>query len=132
MNNIKIVTFPDLIFSDCLNILCICPSDIVLKEFQTKLESFEGDCNIYLFEETNYDPERIDYLLSIFKMSNVAIMDLDNLPPFMKDLASYFIAKPKTFWLTNGDGEVYNHISRNRVYNLDFLSNIGGYFETEQ
>jgi hypothetical protein len=32
--------------------------------------------------------------------------------------------------LTNSQDTVYNHISKNRNYTLDFLSNLGGTIET--
>ena len=41
------------------------------------------------------------------------------------------IAKNKTYWLTNSQDSVYNSLSNNKVYNLDFLSNIGDNFENE-
>jgi DNA-dependent RNA polymerase auxiliary subunit epsilon len=40
------------------------------------------------------------------------------------------ISKNKTYWLTNSQDSVYNSLSNNKVYNLEFLSNIGDNFET--
>jgi hypothetical protein len=41
------------------------------------------------------------------------------------------IAKNKTYWLTNSQDSVYNSLSSNKIYNLDFLSKIGDNFETQ-
>jgi len=71
-------------------------------------------------------------LLNVFKMCDLALIDVDNTSPWARDLLSYMIAKPKTYWLTNSQDSVYNSLSNNRVYNLNFLSNIGdNNFETE-
>jgi hypothetical protein len=42
------------------------------------------------------------------------------------------IAKPKTFWLTNGENRVYNKLSINKIQNFEFLTSLGGQFEKEQ
>jgi hypothetical protein len=63
-------------------------------------------------------------------MGGISIWQLQS---WARDLLSYMIAKNKTYWLTNSQDSVYNSLSSNRVYNLDFLSNIGdNNFETEQ
>ena len=69
-------------------------------------------------------------MLTVFNVCNLCIIDLDNSSPQVRMLSSYFIAKPKTYWLTNGEDVVYTHISNNRIYDLDFMSQLGGYFET--
>jgi hypothetical protein len=124
---INIITPPDKIFSDCLNILLIHPSAEIQEELQKSyLTITEKDINLYQFEKNVYSPEDIDWLLSIFNFCDICIFNLDTSSPSVRQLAGYFISKPKTYWLTNGDASVYNHISNNRVYNLDFLN--GGYF----
>lgn len=124
---INIITPPDKIFSDCFNLLLIHPSANLQNELQQSyLTITEKDINLYQFEKQVYSPEDVDWLLSVFHLCDICVFDLDNTSPILKTLSSYFISKPKTYWLTNGDEPVYNHISNNRVYNLDFLN--GGYF----
>ena len=130
MNKINIITPPDKIFSDCLNILLIHPSESIKNELQNILENYENSCNIYVYENKTYDPNEIDWLLTVFNVCNLCIIDLDNSSPQVRMLSSYLIAKPKTYWLTNGEDVVYTHISNNRIYDLDFMSQLGGYFET--
>lgn len=132
MNNINIITSPDVIFSDTLTILAVHPSIALKEELQKQLANYAGGCNVYMFEHSSPSPADIDWLLTVFKTSNITLIDLDNSSSSVRNLASYMIAKPKTFWLTNTQETVYTHISRNRIYNLDFMSNLGGYFETEQ
>ena len=63
-------------------------------------------------------------------MSEVTIIDIDNVPVYAKDLLSYMIAKNKTFWLTKGNNVVYNKLSNNEIKDFKFLSKLGGNFET--
>jgi hypothetical protein len=90
------------------------------------LATTDENINVYHYDKQVYSPEDIDWLLSAFHYAKICIINLDSSDPATRMLASYFIAKPKTYWLTNGDLPLYNHISNNRVYNLDFLN--GGYF----
>jgi hypothetical protein len=131
-NQIKIITAPDILFNDSIQILLVSPSKNLQKELQDKfLSTVDDDVNVYYYNEDEYDKENIKWLLSVFKMSDITIIDLDNCPSTIKELASYMIGKNKTYWLTNAQETVYNHISENRVYTLDFMSTIGGNFETE-
>lgn len=131
-NQIKIITSPDILYNDSVQILLISPSKNLQKEMQDKyLASTREDVNVYYFNDEVYDKENINWLLSVFKMSDIVIIDIDNSPAYLRDLLSYMIGKNKTYWLTNAHDIVYNHISENKVYTLDFMSTIGGNFETE-
>lgn len=89
--------------------------------------------NFYHYNKQIFSYTDIKWLLSVFAMSNIAIIDLDNSPPQVRDLASYMIAKPKTYWLTNATDTVYTLISSNRVYNTSFLSTaLGGNIEKDE
>lgn len=124
---INIITPPDKIFADCFSILLLHPSGEMLEDLQDNFLSItENDVNVYTYDKNIYSPENVDWLLSVFHYANICIFNIDNADSTTRELASYFIAKPKTYWLTNGDQLVYNHISNNRIYNLDFLN--GGHF----
>lgn len=132
MNKVNFITKPDVIYADCLSILLINPTSEVTSQLQSILLKSDVACNVYFYDEKKAAPEDIDWILKTFKLANVCILNLDQAGPEVRQLSSYLIAKPKTYWLTNAEDSVYNHISSNRIYNLDFLSTIGGYFETEQ
>lgn len=127
MNKINLVTYPDHLFNDSYEVLLLYPSKDLQKELQEKfLTHFEDDSNLYLYDKDRYAKEEIDWVLKVFKSVDIVIIDIDNTAPFFRDMLSYFIAKNKTYWLTNAQESVYNHINKNKVYNLDFLLNIGG------
>jgi hypothetical protein len=112
--------------------LLVCPSTKVQDELQkTHFPKAKEDINVYYFDKSSYNKDEIDWLLNVFQQCDVVIVDIDNCPPFIKDAVSFMIAKTKTYWLTNSHDTVYNHISKNKVYTLDFLSKIGDYFATE-
>ena len=131
MNKINIITPPDILFNDGYQMLLVYPTTQLQQELQdTFLSSTKTDVNVYYFDQPNYTTHDVEWLLNIFKMSETIIVDVDNTPPWARDLLSYMIAKTKTYWLTNSQDSVYNSLSNNRVYNLDFLSNTGDNFET--
>ena len=129
MKNINIITPPDKLFNDAVQVLLVYPTTDLKNAIQDKLVDIEDDINIYVYDKENYSTEDIDWLLTIFKMSDIAIIDVDNVQSHTRDLLSYMIAKPKTFWLTKGENRVYNKLSNNKIKDFEFLSKLGGNFE---
>ena len=123
-----------MLFNDSLQLLLVYPSKQLQDELQNNfLSNTNIDINIYVYDKPVYDKNEIEWLLSVFKQCDTAIVDVDNTSFWARDLLSYMIAKNKTYWLTNSQDSVYNSLSNNKVYNLDFLSTIGdNNFETEQ
>ena len=121
-----------MLFNDSLQLLLVYPSKQLQDELQNNfLTNATLDINLYVYDKPVQDKKEVEWVLSVFKQCDVAIVDVDNMSPWARDLASYMIAKNKTYWLTNSQDSVYNSLSSNKVYNLDFLSIIGDNFETE-
>jgi hypothetical protein len=120
MPNITVITPPDKIFNTNKSILLIYPNNSLKSDFQTLVQDWEVDFNLYLYsvEPTEQDH---DWLLSIVKLVDIVIFDVDNATAEVRDLASYIIAHPHTYWLTNSPSPVYNKLSVNRIYDLSFL-----------
>ena len=120
-----------MLFNDSLQLFLLYPSKQIQDELQDKfLTNTNTDVNIYVYDKPVYDKDEVKWMLSVFKQCDVAIVNVDNTSPWVRDLSSYMIGKNKTYWLTNSQDSVYNSLSNNKVYNLDFLSNIGDNFET--
>lgn len=120
MTTINLITSPDRIFNDNQKILLIYPTTEVQTEFQTTvLEHIEEDLDLYIFDIANPSSSDIDWLLVSASMVDKIIVDTDNCDSKIRMLLGYIIAKSKTYWLTNSDDSVYNHLSKNRIYNLD-------------
>ena len=129
MKNINIITPPAKLFNDAGQVLLVYPTTDLKNAIQDKLVDIEDDINIYVYDKENYSTEDIDWLLTIFKMSDIAIIDVDNVQSHARDLLSYMIAKPKTFWLTKGENRVYNKLRNKKIKDFEFLSKLGGNFE---
>jgi hypothetical protein len=130
-SNITLITPPDKINTLEDSILLIYPSKIVKDQFQQIVAEINTSLHVYLYEKTPEDHE-IEWLMDIFHRSTLVLLDIDNCPSRIRDLTSYFIAKDKTFWLTNSGENFYNVISSNRTFNLDFIRNkIGESIEEE-
>jgi uncharacterized pyridoxamine 5'-phosphate oxidase family protein len=122
MSDLKIITPPDILHTNEFSFLLIHPTKIVKEQFQNLISEFNVPFHVYLYEEDN-NPE---WLLTIFKNVDITILDIDNCPPKVRNLTSFFLSKDKTFWLTKSTDSYYNIISRNQIYDLDYLTNILG------
>jgi hypothetical protein len=124
-NKIILITPPDKLFNQNSSCLLIYPSDSVRKETQDILARSENGQNIYIYnvDEENID---VDWLLSVAKMSDVVIFDIDNSDEHVRALASYIVSLPHTYWLTAEDKWLYNKISANRIYGLDAIEHLIG------
>lgn len=132
LNKIKIITSPDRVYDNCPDVLLINPTQERLLQFQEQfLATTNISCNVHLYDHRDYDPNNFAWLLSVFRSSKLTVLDIDNIAPHLQEYIAYFIAQPTTFWLTNIDKPVYNHISKNKIYSFEFLQTLGGNFEKE-
>lgn len=120
MSKINLITPPDKLFTNSQKFLLIYPSNDVKDQFNNLTSSYDHPIDVYLYEQEKIDHD-IDWLLSMTKIADFVILDIDNCPTEIRDLASYIIANQNTFWLTNSNDSYYNKLSINRIYNLDFL-----------
>lgn len=133
-DKILIITPPDKLFNQNNSCLLIYPSNGVRQQFEKLLANSSQGQNVYLYSiEPNIEEEvehDIDWLLTVSKMCETVILDLDNCPLDIRMLGSYLISLPNTYWLTSEDNLMYNKLSPNRIYNLDKIEHlIGGSFE---
>lgn len=134
MTNINLITPPDKVYSDAISVLVVFPSKALQEQIQNEIfPNAKESINVYLYDKPQYTLADTDWLLSVFSLSQIVIIDVDQCPPYVKDLLSFMIAKPKTYWLTNAVDSVYNHISGNRIYNISILSSaLGGNSEESE
>lgn len=134
MTSINLITPPDKVYSDAISVLVVFPSKDLQQQIQNEIfPNAKESINVYLYDKPQYTLADTDWLLSVFTLSQIVIIDVDQCPPYVKDLLSFMIAKPKTYWLTNAVDSVYNHISGNRIYNISILSSaLGGNSEESE
>jgi len=132
VNEILLITPPDKIFNQNQSILLVYPSQNIKTGLQNLLAELQFSYNVYIYDCEYKEEHDIDWLLTVSKFSDVTILDIDNCQSTIRDLCSYLVSLPNTYWLTNSENSVYNKLSSNRIYDLDFLENkLGGNFEKE-
>jgi len=91
--------------------------------YATALDSPDGDTTVD--QEFGLYPiaaiSEKDNSYSIVDTDLYTILDIDNLDTIERNLATYFVSLPNTFYLTNDEVTPYNILSVNRIYNLDWL-----------
>ena len=115
---INLITPPDKLFNLNLGYLLIKPSAKVKMQFQQILSQSIDDINVYIFDDDDAD---IEWLLSVSQQADVIIIDIDNCDVITRNFLSFLLAQPNTFYLTNDEVTPWGLISRNRIYNLDWI-----------
>lgn len=129
MTKLTVVTPPDRLYTNNTSFLLIYPSNLIKEQFEQAISEFDCNFTIYIYnqEDTLHD---VDWLLSYCSVADFVILDIDNCPSNIRDLASYIVANTNTYWLTRSDRTFYNKLSANRIWHLDFLrEQIGGKLE---
>lgn len=122
MSNIKLITPPDKLYSQEYSFLLIYPSTVVKSEFQDLISKLDKPFHVYWYD----DDQDVEWLLDVFHLVDIVIIDIDNCTSKIRDLTAYFLTKDKTYWLTNSGENYYNKLSSNRIFALDSLSEIIG------
>ena len=128
MSDITLITPPDQIYSDVYSYLLIHPSKNIKAQFNNIMSQIDDSVHIYLYEP---EEPNVEWLLGTISKVDTIILDVDNCPSEISCILGYIIAKPKTYWLTNGENMYYNKLSNKRVYNLDFITTGGNFEETK-
>lgn len=127
MTKVNIITPPDKLFNRSFSVLLISPRKELLQEIQDQVLPFwEFTSNLYYYDKEIYNKNDTNWLLDVFNLSDLTLLDIDNSPIYIRNLSSFFISYEKTYWLTNDQNPVYNHLSNNRIYNAQFMLDIGG------
>ena len=131
MHKITLITPPDKIFNSDYTFLLIYPKDDVKQQFLRSISYVDLPLTVYEYEKDALEHD-VDWLLSVCKLADIVIFDIDNTPPEIREIAGYIISNSNTYWLTNSTTSYYNKLSVNRVYNLDFIQQkLGEYIETQ-
>jgi len=118
LGKITVITPPDKLFNMSLSYLLVKPSLQVKEQFQAILSHSIDDLNVFIFDQEEHD---IGWLLSIAHQADIVILDIDNCDPITRSFATFLLAQPNTHYITNDEITPYNLISKNRIYNLDWI-----------
>jgi hypothetical protein len=118
LGKITVITPPDKLFNLTLGYLLVQPSTHVKQQFQTILSQSIEDINVFIYDTEDTD---ISWMLSVAQQADCVIIDVDNCDPITQKFVTFLIAQPNAHYITRDDTTPYNLISKNRIYNLDWL-----------
>jgi hypothetical protein len=118
LGKINLITPPDKLFNLNPGYLLIKPSTKVKMQFQQLLSQSDDDINVYIYDT---DESNIEWMLSVSQQADTIIIDIDNCDPITKQFVSFLLAQPNTHYLTTDEITPWGLISRNRIYNLDWI-----------
>lgn len=118
LGKITVITPPDKLFNLTLGYLLVQPSTHVKQQFQTILSQSIEDINVFIYDTEDND---ISWMLSVAQQADIVIIDVDNCDPITQKFVTFLIAQPNAHYITRDDTTPYNLISKNRIYNLDWL-----------
>jgi hypothetical protein len=118
IGKINLITPPDKLFNLNPGYLLIKPSTKVKMQFQQLLSQSIDDLNVYMYDTDEVD---IEWMLSVSQQADFIIIDIDNCDSITKQFVSFLLAQPNTHYLTSDEITPWHLISRNRIYNLDWI-----------
>jgi hypothetical protein len=118
LGKINLITPPDKLFNLNPGYLLIKPSTKVKMQFQQLLSQSLDDLNVYIYDT---DESNIEWMLSVSQQADIIVIDIDNCDAVTKQFVSFLLAQPNTHYLTTDEITPWHLISRNRIYNLDFI-----------
>jgi hypothetical protein len=118
LGKINLITPPDKLFNLNPGYLLVKPSTKVKMQFQQLLSQSIDDLNVYIYDT---DESNIEWMLSVSQQADIIIIDIDNCDDITKQFVSFLLAQPNTHYLTSDEITPWGLISRNRIYNLDWI-----------
>jgi hypothetical protein len=113
MSKIKIITAPDKVFDQALSITVVCPGEALKASLQNYLTSTDLDINIYL-----HDTENIEWLLTVARMSNYILIDIDNCDIYTSHFLGYLLTLPNTYYKCEHMKVKWDLLNKNRFYDF--------------
>lgn len=116
---IKLVTAPDIVYDQAYTFLAVCPSDSVKSSLQKYLANRLDDCVVYLY---NGEEQNIKWLLTVAKMSDIILIDMDNCTEEVSHFLSYLLTLPATYYKCEHMRAPWDIINKNRFYDFPNLN----------
>ena len=120
LGKITVITPPDKLFNSTISYLLVKPSVQVKQQLQSIMSQSIDDINVFIFDDGDTD---IDWLLSVALQTDLIIIDIDNCDRVTKQFVTFMIAQPNVYYITSDDLTPYGLISKNRIYDLEFIVN---------
>ena len=119
LGKITVITPPDKLFNLTLGYLLVKPSVHVKQQFQAILSHSLDDLNVFIYDQEETD---VSWLLGVAQQVDIVIVDVDNCDETTKKFVTFMLAQPNAHYITSDEITPYNLISKNRIYNLDWIA----------
>lgn len=121
LGKINLITPPDKLYNSNISYLLVKPSTKVKLNFQNMCSELDEDINVYVFDEIESD---IDWLLGTSQIVDFVIIDIDNCDQLTKLFVPLMLTQPNAHYMTTDEITPYNLVSRNRIYNFDWITEV--------
>lgn len=121
LGKINLITPPDKLYNSNPAYLLVKPSTNVKVQFQALLSQLGDDINVYVFDDDEVD---IDWLLAVSQTADYVIVDIDNCDSTTKLFVALILTQPNAHYMTSDEVTPWQLISRNRIYNLDWIAEV--------
>ena len=118
LGNITLITPPDKLFNLNISYLLVKPSTHIKEQFKIILSQSIDDLNVFIFDTEDND---ISWLLSVAQQVDCVIIDVDSCDPVTQKFITFMLAEGNSHYITNDELTPYGLISKNRIYNLDWI-----------
>jgi len=118
LGKVTVITPPDKFFNLDVGYLLVRPSTYVLESFQSIIGQADEDINVFIYDTDEAD---IEWLLSVMHQVAVIIIDIDNCDSITKTFITFMLTHPNAYYITNDELTPYNLISKNRIYDLEWI-----------
>lgn len=118
LGKINLITPPDSLFNSNISYLLVKPSTKLKIQFQTILSAIDEEINVYIYDNDVVD---VQWMLNAANNVDVIIVDVDNCDDVTRSFVALLLSLPITHYLTEDEITPWSLISRNRIYNLDWL-----------
>jgi hypothetical protein len=118
LGKITLITPPDRFFNSNLSYLLVKPGNHVKEQFQTILSRSMEDLNVFIFDNDDID---IGWMLSVSHQVDCIIIDVDNCDPITHKFVTFMLSHPNAYYMTKDETTPYQLLSKNRIYNLDWI-----------
>jgi GTPase Era involved in 16S rRNA processing len=118
LGNITLITPPDKLFNLNLSYLLVKPSNHVKEQLNKILSQIIDDVNVFIYDAEDHDT---GWLLSVAQQADIVIIDIDNCDQITQKFVTFMLAQPNAHYITNDELTPYGLISKNRIYNLDWI-----------
>jgi len=85
------------------------------------LTDLKEDVNVYVYDDNEND---IDWLLGVAQIVDFVIIDIDNCDQLTKLFVALLLTQSNTHYITTDEITPYKLISRNRIFNFDWIQEV--------